>query len=373
MTDTILQTDINSNLQTERQIVLKPKTENVYKRCFYTFNNYTEADYIALKAYDNYTYHICGKEIAPTTGTPHLQGFIVFKKNIRFSTFRNKISERNFFTETMKKKSTPLQAANYCLKGEGTSRDPKNFNGFEQGSLEIQEPNPGKRNDIWECRDAIAANPKLDVLQEFPHILAKYPNFIKLCQNANQKSRTVMTPIIWIHGTTGTHKSYLSRLLAEWEGYTTFTKPPGQWWDGYQGQDVVILEDFRATQMSYNDLLTLSDRYEHIVMIKGGSVKFTSKLIIINTPEDPEKTFEGFMQKQGSIDQLLRRIRMCMNRTPYLDANNNITSRPYEKWHFAHDMSSFLTTYSEESQAKFKQNETAEICKMLEQTKKYKI
>lgn len=52
------------------------------KWCF-TFNNYKNSDIIVLKdLFQNHLY-IFGEEKAPTTGTPHLQGFVQFKTKVR--------------------------------------------------------------------------------------------------------------------------------------------------------------------------------------------------------------------------------------------------------------------------------------------------
>ncbi len=49
----------------------------------FTVNNYGEGDLDAIKGSDLYSYGIVGKEIAPKTGTPHLQGFLQLVKRTR--------------------------------------------------------------------------------------------------------------------------------------------------------------------------------------------------------------------------------------------------------------------------------------------------
>jgi len=53
---------------------------------FYTFNNYSEEDrdkLIKLLEVEA-KHHVCGREIAPTTGTPHLQGVFALNKKLRW-------------------------------------------------------------------------------------------------------------------------------------------------------------------------------------------------------------------------------------------------------------------------------------------------
>lgn len=55
--------------------------------CF-TLNNYTDDEYVAMDTWPNVVYLIVGKEVAPDTGTPHLQGYVVLKKDQRVSAMK---------------------------------------------------------------------------------------------------------------------------------------------------------------------------------------------------------------------------------------------------------------------------------------------
>ncbi|WP_445779176.1 hypothetical protein, partial [Shewanella sp.] len=77
--------------------------------CF-TLNNYTEEQYETLLNVDC-TYIIIGKEIAPETGTPHLQGFISFNKTKRLAACR-KIMQAHWTACT----GTAEQNREYCIK-----------------------------------------------------------------------------------------------------------------------------------------------------------------------------------------------------------------------------------------------------------------
>lgn len=66
----------------------EPSSNSTSRRWKYTLNNYTEEDIARLKSVPCLR-HVCGKEKAPTTGTPHLQGYIRFKEPCRFSWWKN--------------------------------------------------------------------------------------------------------------------------------------------------------------------------------------------------------------------------------------------------------------------------------------------
>ena len=77
-----------------------------------------------------------------------------------------------------------------------------------------------------------------------------------------------------------------------------------KWWNGYEGQDVVVLDDIRADFAKYHELLTLLDKYPHKVEIKGGYMQFNSPRIYITSPHTPREMYKG----KEDLTQLMRRI-----------------------------------------------------------------
>lgn len=113
--------------------------------CF-TLNNYDDADIDRLRSFaDQVTYLVFGYETAPTTGTPHLQGFVVFTSNQRRdSAYLANFALRAYYVVA---RGTSEQAAEYCKKG-GV---------FEEFG---QVPGPvGKTNVYDRFRDWVLAQP----------------------------------------------------------------------------------------------------------------------------------------------------------------------------------------------------------------------
>lgn len=78
-------------------------------------------------------------------------------------------------------------------------------------------------------------------------------------------------------------------------GQDVFYKTRGEWWDGYSGQDTVIMDDCYGW-MKYDEMLRICDRYPHRVPVKGSCVQFMAKNICItsNSHVDQWYTFEKF-------------------------------------------------------------------------------
>ena len=83
-----------------------------------------------------------------------------------------------------------------------------------------------------------------------------------------------------------------------------------RWFDGYDGQTVAVLDDFRAKQCpNFGFFLRLLDRYEIDVEFKGGFAKWVPRVIFITCPFNPDEAFSKRKQYYPEdLRQLHRRI-----------------------------------------------------------------
>lgn len=88
---------------------------NKAKRWCFTLNNYTDGEVELLDQLlqsDHVSYGVYGFETGES-GTPHLQGFIIFEQEKRLAQVKRIVSERAHFEVA---RGTPVQAADYCKK-----------------------------------------------------------------------------------------------------------------------------------------------------------------------------------------------------------------------------------------------------------------
>jgi len=133
--------------------------------CF-TLNNYAEADVTRLSSLGNTVdYIIFGKETGDS-GTPHLQGFVVFRSRKRLSAAIAVLGQCH--CSIARKISNSIE---YCKK-EG------DFTTF--GSEPVQTP--GQRNDLESFKEAVkSGTTNLKDLRELhSEVMAKYPRFAAL-------------------------------------------------------------------------------------------------------------------------------------------------------------------------------------------------
>lgn len=84
--------------------------------------------------------------------------------------------------------------------------------------------------------------------------------------------------VFW--GATGTGKSRRAWDEATFEAYPK--DPRTKWWDGYQGQENVVIDEFRGA-IDIAHMLRWLDRYPVLVEIKGASVPLKAKKIWITS------------------------------------------------------------------------------------------
>jgi RNA helicase len=171
------------------------------------------------------------------------------------------------------------------------------------------DPNfKGKRNDIHVCADMIVKGCSLsDVAIEHPVAFARYHKGFTALKSIQIPKRTWKTKVLWYYGPTGTGKSYAANEEAGGEAY--YKMGCNKWWDGYEGQEHVVIDDFRRDCCTFSELLRLCDQYPHRVEFKGGSCQFVAKCLWITANKPPKEMFVDHAGKEREdLGQLLRRL-----------------------------------------------------------------
>lgn len=255
------------------------------QHCF-TINNFTHDDVERLRnlgAEGEIRYLIFGRETG-TSGTPHLQGYIRWKKQIAFSLAKVQISPR---AHLEKANGSPLQNKEYCSK-EGDFEEfgeiPKPKDRSSSGLREITN---GLRDGRSLC-DMAGANPEA-YIRNYRGISA-WMDIIGI-----QKDRDFKTEVYVFVGDPGIGKSKRAFEEAQNRG-SVFFKQNGAWWDGYEGQDSIIMDDFYGS-LPAHELLQLLDRYPMRLPVKGGFRKMISKTVYITSNARADKWY-----RDGVID-----------------------------------------------------------------------
>lgn len=227
-----------------------------YRRVCFTLNNYTDELYsnICIYAERSCVYAIVAKEVAPTTGTPHLQGFLHFKHPKTHKTLLNVLSGAAFYQA----RGTDEESKVYCSK-----EDPAPW---EFGEISSQ----GKRTDLDSAILTLteSSGDLKRVATDHPASYVRYHRGFAAYRSIAFATppRDFKTKLVVLFGPPGTGKTRAAYQLA---GDNPYPKPRGEWWDGYNQNNGVIIDDFYGW-LKFDELLKISDRYPYRVPVKGG-------------------------------------------------------------------------------------------------------
>ena len=88
------------------------------------------------------------------------------------------------------------------------------------------------------------------------------------------------------------NQACLNEAQASGSGKTWCSSGSLKWWQGYDGYENVILDDFRGDFAPLHYMLQVLDRYPFSVEVKGGSRQLLAKRIWITCPYTPEEVYK---------------------------------------------------------------------------------
>ena len=167
-----------------------------YRHIVFTLNNYSEDEYLNILNSEYFKYVIIGKEICPTTGTPHLQGYGELERQRRIKSIK-KMNARMHFERRF---GTQQQAIAYCKK---------DGNYQEKGEMNCQ----GERIDLIALKEKAMQNVSVRQLLQYHDEVSL--NHLKTFQAYKSfiKPEKIKPAVTWIYGPTGSGDPTNSQLL----------------------------------------------------------------------------------------------------------------------------------------------------------------
>ena len=107
---------------------------------------------------------------------------------------------------------------------------------------------------------------------------------------------------IWLWGPPGVGKSRSVRITHP----NAYFKACNKWWDGYQGEENVIIDDFELDHKCLGHYLKIwGDRYSFVAESKGGAMHIRPKAIVVTSNYSIESVFAS---DQEMVKAVLRRF-----------------------------------------------------------------
>lgn len=229
------------------------------------------------------------REVAPTTGTPHLQGWLTHQKKSRVTAVRSLL--KGAHVEVMR--GTYNQNERYCAKSGQLEE-------YGDKPVNIRE----NERERWKAVMQLAKSQDYEtIMDEYPDIWIRYSTSLrKIKQDVSKVDEAIdMLDNYWYTGRSGRGKSRTAR-----EKYPgAYIKMANKWWDGYAGEDVVIIEDWSPDHVNLvNDLKLWTDHGKQRVETKHGSINIRPKTVIVTS----QYTIEECFTRVRDSDAIIRRF-----------------------------------------------------------------
>ena len=231
---------------------------------------------------------VCGQlEQGEQTDYQHYQICVAFSKKVSLAAVK-----RVFGTTCHAELSRSEAAAKYCTKEEtrvGQS--------FELGAK------PFRRNAKidWESVWSSAKSGDVESIPASVRVVSY--RTIRAIGSDYSVAKAIDRRVDVFWGRTGTGKS---RRAWDEAGVDAYAKDPrSKFWDGYQSQQFVIIDEFRGG-IDVAHLLRWFDRYPVRVEIKGSSRPLDARRIWVTSNVDPRSWYPDLDQE--TLDALLRRL-----------------------------------------------------------------
>lgn len=240
--------------------------------CF-TVNNYDDSTE-ELLGQIRCRYIVYGREVGQS-GTPHLQGQIVYTNDHSFNQVRNDL---------------PLGAHIEMTQSLGDSIEycKKDGNFVERGDMPaVTARERGKKGGEaekarWQTIKEQAQSGKLEDVEPKVYVLHLKNLEHVYHRTVRQRSLENTTePMYWYYGPTGTGKSRAART----EYPNAYLKMINKWWDGYIDEDTVLIEDVDPDcgKWMAHFFKVWTDHYPFMCECKGNTMKIRPARIIVTS------------------------------------------------------------------------------------------
>lgn len=218
------------------------------------------------------------QERGTESGTLHWQLFAAFDKKVRLATVKSTIGNGHW------ELSRSTAAEEYVFKEDTAVPNTR----FELGKKKF---NPSVSTDWAKLRDLAQSGNLRECLDIAPEATIRVYGALKHIARDFMKKPADLSNVcgIWIYGPPGVGKSHFAR-----EHYPDiYSKMINKWWDGYNGQKSVLLDDLGTEHKVLGHHLKIwADKYSFLAESKGHASHIRPDRIIVTSNYKPENIWD---------------------------------------------------------------------------------
>jgi len=317
-------------------------------------------------------YLVYGNEVGES-GTPHHQGFVVFKQQKRIGNLK----DINGLAHWEIANGTNQQAADYCKK----DGDFLEFGECPPDPIKKAQPQGAKANqEKWRAINDKAKEGDLEWIDKnYPKVFNQsYRNIKQMKTDYMKRKPDLEGPCgVWYHGEAGVGKTTL--ISQKYPG-AYLKRAQNKWFDGYQGEDVVVIDDIDLTHtyMAY-ELKKLADAFCYMVEVKNSSMYIrpsrcvvTSQYTIREIWKDDPQTIAALERRFNQVLVTKENRQLLANVTPILrkPKQQEQKKNEIEILEVDDEEATMLDALVIEAEEEYEKNRVNTVAKKIEETNK---
>lgn len=239
-------------------------------------------------------YMVYQVERCPSTDRLHIQGYVQCVGR-QYGSFISSLTSALFAgrpSHNEAAKGTDGDNETYCTKEDSRVEGP-----FRFGEREPRAGIKGGRSDVMQLqKDLDEGMSVADVSKQHFSRFLHAERGIRSYKRLHTKARNAPPEIFCFIGPSGCGKTRLVHDAFP----TAYWHPGGPWWDDYDGEQVVVFDEFYGHKLSFSQLLSVLDRYPLRCQTKGGSVQLSATTFVFTSNQHPSEWYNSEKTHQTS-------------------------------------------------------------------------
>jgi hypothetical protein len=253
-------------------------------------------------------YWVIGEEIAPSTGTPHWQGFVWFHNVVRLATLKAILEGVPADLRVGDDKAYAM--AKYCKKdGKFEEWGVSPAEGRKRMAESGAKGNAAHAAKYRKLDQLAAAGKFKEIREDYPSEWIRCHKTLRAIRMESFNTKETLDGELqheWLYGDSGDGKSSMARR----ENPDYYSKDVDhdseRWWDMYEGEPVILIEDLSPYNIKMTDSLKKwSDRYAFKAQVKGAYMQIRPKKIVVTS----QYTIDEIWQDEKTREALHRRFK----------------------------------------------------------------
>lgn len=251
-------------------------------------------------------YMVYQLEKCPTTDRLHLQGYVEFYKDKRMTQVKRILENNALHLEA--RRGTRKQARDYCCDED------KRLPNTEAVFLGKFRTRQGHRTDVDQIADCVIDGwSASQIAAEFPSIYMRMHRGIaalitKRDEATLNQYHKIDTTVVFGKSRAGKTRFIFDKHGAENVYVAQITEDRKLWFQGYEGQKVLLINEFYG-QLPVNYMQNLLDNYRMQLQVKGGHAVSNWDHIYITANCDPIEWYSGWRRiPEAVMESIFRRF-----------------------------------------------------------------